>query len=193
MDAFRRPVLGYRDRRCPMIRSFNGKTPKIHPSAFVSEAAYVVGDVEIGEGCSVWPHAVIRGDTGRIVLGRNVAVEDCCALHAGIPPYEVLRIGDNVNIGHGAVVHAVSIGHNCLVGMNATILHKASIGSYCLIGAGALVSEGMAIPDYSFVVGVPAKVKAKVTEEQMWWLKDVPGEYAALGRHYNSEGLGETL
>jgi carbonic anhydrase/acetyltransferase-like protein (isoleucine patch superfamily) len=176
-----------------MIRSFNGKTPRIHPSAFVSEAAYIVGDVEIGEGCSVWPHAVIRGDTGRIILVKNVAVEDCVVLHAGIPPFDTLRIEHDVNIGHGAVVHAFAVGHNCLIGMNATILHKASIGSYCLIGAGALVNEGMKIPDYSFVVGVPAKVKANVTEEQMWWLKDVPGEYAELARHYKSEGLGEGL
>ena len=174
-----------------MIRSFNGKTPKIHPSAFVSEAAYVVGDVEIGEGCSVWPGAVIRGDTGRIILGKNVAVEDNCALHAGIPPYEVMRVGDNVNIGHGAVVHGVTIGHNVLIGMNATILHKSNIGNYCLIGAGALVNEGMEIPDYSFVVGVPAKVKARVTEEQMWWLRDVPDEYADLAAKYRAAGLGE--
>ena len=176
-----------------MIRSFNGKTPEIHPSAFISEAAYIVGDVAIGEGCSVWPGAVLRGDTGRIILGRNVAVEDGVLLHAGIPPYEVLHIEDDVNIGHGAVVHGVRIGHNCLVGMNATILHKASIGSFCLIGAGALVNEGMVIPDNSFVVGVPAKVKSKVTEEQMWWLRDVPGEYAELAARYRAEGLGETL
>jgi carbonic anhydrase/acetyltransferase-like protein (isoleucine patch superfamily) len=177
----------------PMIRSFNGKNPKIHPAAFVSEAAYIVGDVEIGEGCSVWPGAVIRGDTGRIILQKNVAVEDGCVLHAGIPPYDTLTIGPDVNIGHGAVVHAFRVGHNCLIGMNATILHKSTIGSFCLIGAGALVGEGVEIPDYSFVVGVPGRVKSKVTDEQMWWLKDVPGEYAELAAKYRAEGLGEKL
>ena len=172
-----------------MIRSFNGKTPQIAASAFISEAAYIVGDVEIGENSSVWPGAVIRGDTGRIIIGNNCAVEDNCALHAGIPPYEVMTVGDNVNIGHGVVLYGVNIGHNVLIGMNATVLHKSSIGSYCLIGAGALISEGMEIPDYSFVIGVPAKIRGKVTEEQMWWLRDVPGEYAKLAQQYKAEGL----
>lgn len=173
-----------------MIRSFNGKTPKIAASAFISEAAYVVGDVEIGENSSVWPGAVIRGDTGRIIIGNNVAIEDNCALHAGIPPFEVTTVGDNVNIGHGAVMHGMNVGRNVLIGMNATILHKSTIGDFCLIGAGALVSEGMVIPDNSFVIGIPAKIKGKVTEDQMFWLRDVPAEYAELARQYKEEGLG---
>jgi carbonic anhydrase/acetyltransferase-like protein (isoleucine patch superfamily) len=172
-----------------MIRSFNGKTPKIADSAFISEAAYIVGDVEIGGNSSVWPNAVIRGDAGRIVIGSNTAIEDGCILHAGGPPFEVLVIGDMVNIGHSAVIHCAEIGNNVLIGMNATILQKAKIGNYCLIGAGCLVSEGMIVPDHSFVVGVPGKIKGEVTEKQSHWLGDAILKYAEFGRRYKEEGL----
>lgn len=173
-----------------MIRSFNGKTPKIAGSAFVSEAAYVVGDVEIGENSSVWPHAVIRGDTGRIVIGTNTAIEDGVVIHAGGPHYDLLVIGDMVNIGHGAVVHCAKIGNNVLVGMNATVLQKAEIGNYCLIAAGCVVPEEIIVPDNSFVAGVPGKIKGKVTEKQSVWLGDGILVYAEYGGKYKAEGMG---
>ena len=172
-----------------MIKSFNGKTPKIAASAFISEAAYIVGDGEIGENSSVWPGAVIRGDTGRVVIGKYTAVEDNCVVHSGVPGEGDTFIGDMTNIGHGAVIHGKRIGSNVLVGINAVILHDSEIGSFCLIGAGCLVSEGMKIPDNSFVVGVPGKIKGRVTEDRMFWLKKVPLEYAELGKQYKAEGL----
>jgi carbonic anhydrase/acetyltransferase-like protein (isoleucine patch superfamily) len=172
-----------------VIRSFNGKKPRIAASAHISEAAYIVGDVVIGEGSSVWPGAVIRADSGRVVIGKNTAIEDNCVVHSGKPPDGDTSIGDNVNVGHGAVFHGRKIGNNVLVGINAVILHEAVIGDYCLIGAGCMVSEGMVIPDNSFVVGIPAKIKGKVPEKQMRWLTDVPQEYAELGRQYKEEGL----
>jgi carbonic anhydrase/acetyltransferase-like protein (isoleucine patch superfamily) len=172
-----------------MIRSFNGKTPKIADSAFVSEAAYIVGDVEIGEYSSIWPGAVIRGDTGRVVIGKYTAIEDNCIVHSGIPEDVDVFIGDMVNIGHGAMVHGRKIGDNVLVGINAVILHGVEIGNSCLIGAGCVVGENMAIPNDSFVVGVPGRVKGKVTEKQMRWLKEVPLEYVELAKRYKAEGL----
>jgi len=101
-----------------MIRSFNGKTPKIADTAFVSEFAYVVGDVEIGEKSGVWPGAVVRGDFGSIRIGQNSHIEDNAVLHA----WKSLIIGDNVTVGHSAVVHCLRIGDNVLVGNNATVL-----------------------------------------------------------------------
>ena len=172
-----------------MIRSFNGKTPKIAESAFISEAAYIVGDVEIGENSSVWPHAVIRGDTGRIVIGKNTAVEDGVIIHAGGPDFETMIIGDMVNIGHSAVIHCERIGNNVLIGMNATLLQKARIGNHCLVAAGSLVLEGMVIPDNSFVAGVPGEIKGKVTGKQSYWLGDGILEYAEYGKRYKAEGL----
>jgi carbonic anhydrase/acetyltransferase-like protein (isoleucine patch superfamily) len=172
-----------------MIRSINGKTPRIAATAFVSEAAYVVGGVEIGEDSSVWPGAVIRADTGRIIIGKGTAIEDGCVIHSGVPPQEVTTIGDHVNIGHGAVVHGFRIGNNVLIGMNATVLQGVEIGDYCLIGAGCLVGAGMKIPDNSFVVGVPGRIKGRVPEKQMPWLREVPPAYAELGRMYREAGL----
>ena len=173
-----------------MIRTFNGKTPKIAASAFISEAAYIVGDVEIGENSSVWPGAVIRGDTGRIVIGNNTAVEDGVVIHVGGPDFDTMVIWDMVNIGHGAVIHCECIGNNVLIGMNATVLQKAQIGNYCLIAAGCLVPEEMIVPDNSFVAGVPGKIKGKVTEKQSRWLGDGILAYAEYGKIYKAEGLG---
>ncbi|MFC1944125.1 gamma carbonic anhydrase family protein [Chloroflexota bacterium] len=138
-----------------MIREFDGKTPKIAPSAFVSEWAYVVGDVEVGEGTGVWPGAVIRGDFGRIVIGRNCQVEDNAVLHTG----NSLTIGDDVIIGHSAVVHCLNIGQGVLIGNNATILDDAEVGDNCIIGANSMVSMGKKVPHNSFAAGVPAEVK----------------------------------
>ena len=172
-----------------MIRSFNGKTPRIAESAFVSEAAYVVGDVEIGEGTNIWPGTVIRGDTGRITIGSNTSVQDCSVIHSGIPPDVDITIGDMVQIGHGAVVHSYKIGNNVLIGMGATILHGAEIGNSCIIGAGCLVGEGVKIPDNSFVVGVPGKIKGQVTAKQSMWIQEAPLYYAEMGQRYKEEGL----
>ncbi len=169
-----------------MIRTFEGKTPKLAPSAFINEAAYVVGDVEIGENSSVWPMAVIRGDFGKIRIGRQTAVEDNCVLHAGTPegPEQDLTIGDFVHIGHGAVVNGKRIGNHVLIGMNATVLHDVVIGDYCIIAAGCVVPHGMQIPDNSFVVGVPGRIKGTITSEQNIWLEQAPREYTRLLQRY---------
>ena len=174
-----------------MIRSFNGKTPTVAGSAFVSETAYVVGDVEIGEESNVWPGAVIRGDFYRIKIGRQVSIEDNCVIHAG-PPSAVtgdITIGDRVIIGHGAVLHCRSIGSNVLVGMNATILQDARIGNNCVIGAGCLIAQEADIPDHSFVVGVPGKIKGPPTEQQLWWVREGYKDYQGLIKQYKKEGL----
>jgi carbonic anhydrase/acetyltransferase-like protein (isoleucine patch superfamily) len=134
-----------------VIRTFEGKTPKIAESVFVNEAAYIVGDVEIGDNSSVWPCAVIRGDIGKIIIGENTHMEDNSVIHSGSPssPDQDMIIGNNVHIGHGAVINCRKIGNNILIGMNATILHEAEIGNNCIIGASCLVSQGMKIPDNS--------------------------------------------
>ena len=173
-----------------MIRSFNGKTPKIDEAAFVSEAAYVVGDVEIGENSNVWPGAVIRGDFGKIGIGKNSAVEDNCVIHSGSPSgVEDVVIGDNVVIGHGAVLNCRKIGNNVLIGMNATVLHEVEIGDFCIIAAGCMVSQGMKIPDNSFVAGVPGKIKGEASAHQLWWTRKNPEAYPKLAMQYKEQGL----
>ncbi len=175
-----------------MIRSFDGKTPKIAESAFVSEAAYVVGDVEIGENSSVWPGAVIRGDLGKIKIGKNTVIEDNCVIHSGTPsqpPISDVTIGDNVIFGHAAVSNGRKIGNNVIISISSTILHDAEIGDYSIIAAGCIVKEKMIIPERSFVVGVPAEIKGKLSPEQHWWNQNSPQIYQELAQQYKSEGL----
>ena len=173
-----------------MIRSFNGKTPKIVESAFISEAAYVVGDVEIGENSSVWPGAVIRADFANIKIGRNTAVEDNCVIHSGSPSgVGDVVIGDNVHIGHGVVINCHKIGNSTLLGMNCTILHDVEIGEFCVIAAGCLVTQGMNIPDRSFVVGVPGQIKGEVSPKHLMWVQHGSGRYAERARQCKEQGL----
>ena len=138
-----------------MIRSFGGKTPQVAESAFVSEAAYVIGDVEIGEGSGIFPGAVLRGDFANIKVGKHTMIEDNCVVHCGTP----LEIGDNNTIGHGVVIHGTSIGSHCLIGNHATILDDSRIGNNCVIGAGCLVTVGMVVPDNSLVMGIPGVIQ----------------------------------
>ncbi|RJR29660.1 MAG: gamma carbonic anhydrase family protein [Desulfobacteraceae bacterium] len=174
-----------------MIRSFNGKAPKIAGSAFVSEAACIIGDVEIGENSCVMPCAVIRGDMGKITIGSRVAVEDNCVIHSGsrLSPTGDVVIGDNVLIGHGAVLNCRGIGSHVLIGMNATLLHDAEIGNYCIIAACAMVGQDMKIPDRSFVVGIPGKIAGPPTEEQLWWVDGGIEQYQDLLRLYKKEDI----
>jgi carbonic anhydrase/acetyltransferase-like protein (isoleucine patch superfamily) len=172
-------------RRLQVIKSFNGKAPQIAESAFISEAAYIVGDVEIGDYSNVWPGAVIRADFARIKIGRFVDIEDNCTLHAG----NDMEIGSNVIVGHGAVVHSTKIGSNVLIGMNATTLHNSEIDDNCIIAAGSVVTDGMKIPSNSFVVGVPARVKGQVTEKQRGWTDGHYAFYPPLAKQYKDEKL----
>ncbi len=168
-----------------MIRNLGDKKPKIHPSVFVSEAAYIVGDVEIGENSSVWPGAVIRGDYGKIVIGRACSIQDNCVLHTD----DYLELGDNVLMTHGAAIHGGRVGNNVLIGMNATLLEDAHVGNYCLIGACALVLAGARVPDRSVVLGVPGRV-SDLTEAQAERLQDPTGLYVANARVFIDAGLG---
>ncbi len=150
-----------------------GKMPRIPDSCFISDAAYIMGDVKFGEGCSVWPGAVIRGDTpggvhgSEMTIGSNSHFEDNTTVHF------TKSIGERVVLGHGAVVEAFSIGNNVLIGDNATVLAFGKIGSNCIIAAGAMVKEGMEIPDNSFVTGTPAKIKAPISEKQLAMLDEL--------------------
>jgi carbonic anhydrase/acetyltransferase-like protein (isoleucine patch superfamily) len=173
-----------------MIRSFNGKTPKIAQSGFISEAAYIIGDVEIGENSSVWPGAVIRADFGKIKIGKHTAVEDNCVIHSGSPSgMGDVVIGDRVHIGHGAVLNCRKIGNSVLIGMNSTILHDVEIGDSCIIAAGCLVGQGMKIPDRSFVAGVPGEIKGEASAKQLLWVQAGPEAYTKLAKQYKEQGL----
>ena len=170
-----------------MIRTFEDKTPRIAESAWIAETAYVIGDVEIGDGSSVWPSAVIRGDFSSIRIGANSHIEDCCVVHCGEP----LTIGDHVTAGHGVVVHCRSVGENVLLGNNATLLDGAVIGSYTIVAAGALVTPRTVVPEGSFVRGVPATIEP-LDEQRLARLKmrrRTDTGYAAMVKRYKAAGL----
>jgi len=168
-----------------LIRDFKGKSPKIAASVFVSEAAYVVGDVEIGENSSVWPGAVIRADFGKTAIGHNTSIEDNSVIHGATD----VNIGNDNIIGHGAVVHCRRVGNNVLIGNNATILDGSEIDDYCIIGAGCLIPPNTKIPERSVVIGVPGHVKSQLTEEQQNELKLGAATYTELSQSYKQRGL----
>ena len=145
-----------------MIESFDGKTPRIASSTFVHDSACIIGDVVIGENCSIWPMVVIRGDTCSIIIGNNTQIEDGSVIHGN----EYVNIGDRVVIGHNATVEAEKVGSNVLIGNGATILLNVEIGDWCIIAASAMVKAGMKIPGHSLVAGVPATVKGEITPER---------------------------
>lgn len=148
--------------------------------------AYVIGDVEIGENSSIWPGAVVKGDITSIKIGDNSQIEDNCVVHAGRP----MVIGDRVLlIGHGVVIHCSRIGDTVLIGNNATILDGAEIGDFCLIAANSLVRDEMKIPDNSFVVGMPAEVKGKITPAQVGRIEEGVKAYIKLTQEYKQQGL----
>ncbi|MFC1998365.1 gamma carbonic anhydrase family protein [Chloroflexota bacterium] len=166
-----------------MIKSLDGKTPVIADSACISDSAYIVGEVEIGENSTVWPGAVIRADLGKIIIGSNTHVEDNCVVHGN------MTIGNNVIIGHSAVVHASVIGNDVLIGMNSTILPKAEIASHVVIGAHTLIKTGMKIPAKSLVVGSPPKIKKLTERSKPWAYRGESGIYANLARKYMENGF----
>lgn len=164
-----------------------GEVPRIDQSTFISKSACVVGDVEIGENCLVMPGAVIRADFASIKVGNHVWVEDNAVLHSAPPG---LEIGDDVIIGHGAVVNGRKVGNRVLIGINASILHDAEIGDNCIIAAGAVVTQEAKIPDGSFVAGVPAKVAGEASKEliEKWLRRDIEW-YTRLIEEYRKRGF----
>lgn len=159
-----------------------GKSPADHGAAFVAENATLAGSVRLEEGASIWYGAVLRADTGRIVVGAGSNVQDNAVLHTG-PELDIV-LGRGVSVGHSAVLHGCMIGDGCMIGMHATVLNGAVIGPGCLIAAGALVPERAQIPAGSLVMGVPGKVVRPVSEEQKAAIAANEAEYRELARQH---------
>ena len=167
----------------------------IHPTAIVDKKArigkdveigpycVVEGDVEIGENSSIWSKAVIRADGSWIKIGKNTNIQDMCVIHTefNIP----IEIGDNVTIGHSAVIHCRKIASNCVIGMGALLLDNVEIGEYSVIGAGAVVAENKIIPPRSLVAGVPGRVIKKIKDEHILRISKAAESYLCLAKaHY---------
>lgn len=132
---------------------------------YKGEGAVIIGDVTLGDGVSIWPNAVLRGDQNSITVGDKTNIQDNCTLHEGLD--YPLTIGEGVTIGHNAIVHGCTIGDYTLIGMGSIIMNGAKIGKNCLIGAGALVTQNTVIPDGSLAFGNPAKVIRPLKQEEL--------------------------
>ncbi|MDH7516909.1 MAG: gamma carbonic anhydrase family protein [Candidatus Thermoplasmatota archaeon] len=130
--------------------------PDIHKSSFVAKTAVIIGNVKIGKNCGIFPNAVIRGDENSIKIDDGSNIQDCCVIHCDRE--HSVRIGKNVSLGHGAVIHGATIGDDCIIGINATVLNGAEIGRGTIIGANALVTTDMKVPENSLVLGIPGKI-----------------------------------
>ncbi len=168
-----------------MIHDINTLKPRIGAGCFIAWNAEVAGDVEIGCGSSVWFSAVVRGDTERISIGKNVNIQDGAVVHAdeGVP----CVIEDGVTVGHGAIVHSCTIGKDSTVGMGAVVLNNAKIGSESIVGAGALVTPGKEFPPKSMILGSPARAVRDLTEEETAGMKKNAEHYCRLAAAAGTE------
>jgi gamma-carbonic anhydrase len=166
-----------------MIRTFQGVKPTIPLSCFVEETGIVIGDIVMGEDCSIWFHTVVRGDVNYIRIGNRTNVQDLCMLHVTHDTHPLI-IGNDVTIGHHVVLHGCTIKDRVLIGMGAIIMDGAKVGEDSIVGAGALVTEGAIVPPQSLVLGSPAKVKRPVTEKELAWIKQSAENYVKYARQY---------
>ena len=165
-----------------MIIKFKEYEPTIHNDAFVAQSADIIGRVEIKKDANIWFNTVIRGDINKIVVGERTNIQDLTMIHVA-DDHETI-IGNDVTVGHNAILHGCTISDNCLVGMGAIILDGAFIEENVIIGAGALVTQGKRIPKNSMVLGSPAKVVRELTDEEIEYFKVSANKYVKKSKEY---------
>ena len=171
------------------LYAFKGKSPRVHPTAFVAPTAVLIGDVTLLEGSSVWFGTVLRADMDRIEIGARSNVQDNSTIHTDVD--EPTIVGTDVTIGHNALVHSSVIANNVLIGQGAVLVGGCTVGTGTIIGAGAIVREKMTVPAHSLVVGVPAKVVREARPEDERWTVQAAAHYVELGAWYRDH-LRET-
>ena len=166
-----------------MIRPYRGTRPTIHPDVFVDVSAQVIGEVEIGEQCSIWMNVVVRGDVNWIRIGRRTNIQDLTMVHVMTDTHPTI-VGDEVTVGHSAVLHGCTIGNRCLIGMGAMLLNGATVGDECIVAAGSLLTEGMIVPPRSVVMGRPATVRRRVTDADVAEILTMAARYVEYRKDY---------
>lgn len=169
----------------PVIRAYQGKSPRIHPTAFIAENATLIGDVEVGPEASIWYGAVLRGDVGAIRVGARSNVQDCSSLHMTGGASDLI-IGEDVVVGHGVILHSAVVGSGALIGMGSILLDDCRVGEGALVAAGSLVPPRMVVEAYTMVRGSPAKFARELKgDEREMGLRGARG-YVELSRSYLS-------
>ena len=169
-----------------MLRTFKNISPKVDRSAYVDQSAQVIGDVHIGAESSVWMNVVIRGDVNHVRIGKRTNIQDLTMIHVMRETHPTI-IGDEVTVGHSAVVHGTTIEDRVLIGMGAVLLNGVHIESDCVIAAGALLTEGTRIPSRSLVMGRPGKVKRQLTDEEVAEIRWYSDNYVNYRLDYSTE------
>jgi carbonic anhydrase/acetyltransferase-like protein (isoleucine patch superfamily) len=169
------------------IFPFNGRTPRVHPTAFVAPTAVLIGDVEVGPHSSIWFGAVLRGDHPEhgIQVGSRTSIQDNCVLHVSAAGPTI--VGDRVTVGHGAVFESCVIHDGALIGMNAVLLHRVVVGAEALVAALSVVPDGMEVPPRTLVAGAPARVRKELTGASAQWVRGSADHYVALANEYVRE------
>jgi carbonic anhydrase/acetyltransferase-like protein (isoleucine patch superfamily) len=170
-----------------MLRPYRGTLPQVHPSAYVDPSAQVVGDVTVGEESSLWMNVVVRGDVHWVRIGRRTNLQDGTIVHVmrGTHP---TAIGDEVTVGHAAVLHGCTIEDRCLIGMGAILLNGVTIGAESIVAAGSLLPEGFAVPSRSLVIGRPARVRRPLTGDEVASIRDYAERYVGYRLDYMTDG-----
>ncbi len=170
-----------------MVYGFDGKFPEINESAYIANSADVIGDVYLDENVNIWFGAVLRGDVEKIIIGKNSNVQDNSTVHTdfGLP----CIIGKNVTVGHNVILHSCEIGNNVIVGMGSTVLNGVKIGNNCLIGANSLVTHKISCEDGVLILGNPAKVIRKLTEEEISHIIENANHYVENAIKYKNKLL----
>jgi carbonic anhydrase/acetyltransferase-like protein (isoleucine patch superfamily) len=168
-----------------MLRPYRSITPKVHPSAYVDESAQVIGDVEIGEESSVWMNVVIRGDVNIIRIGDRTNIQDGTVIHV-MRNTHATRIGNEVTVGHAAILHGCTIHDRVLIGMGSMLLNGAEIGEDSIVAAGTLVPEGKKFPPRALLMGRPAVLKRELSDADVASIRDYAQRYIGYRKEYMS-------
>ena len=169
-----------------IIKPYKGKYPKIHPSAFIAENAVIIGNVEIGEDCSIWYNVVIRGDVNYIRIGDRTNIQDGTVIHVTHDTHPTI-IGKEVTVGHKVMLHGCTIEDRCLIGMSATVMDGVIVGKESIVGAGALVTPNKKIQPRTLWTGSPAKYKRDLTDKELKWLEESYKNYINYKNTYIEE------
>ena len=166
-----------------MIRAFKTVFPKIHETAFITDDAIVIGDVEIGEDASVWYGSIIRGDVNFIRIGARTNIQDATVIHVSSKTHSTI-LEDEITVGHRVTLHGCYVERGCLIGIGAILMDGVRVGANSLVGAGSLLTPGTQIPPRSLVLGSPARVKRELTDDELAYLDKSWRNYVELKRHY---------
>lgn len=166
-----------------MLRPFRSVLPRVHPTAYIDQSAQVIGNVEIGEESSVWMNVVIRGDVNTISIGNRTNIQDGTVIHV-MRGTHATRIGDEVTVGHAAVLHGCTIHDRVLIGMGSLLLNGAEIGEESIVAAGTLVPEEKKFPPRSLLMGRPASIKRELTEQEVAGIRDYAERYVGYRKDY---------